>query len=85
MSTPVDYPSAIYSPELQPKEHSFLLYPIQIGQGKPQENQKPIAGGSNAIINWKVNDGPGPDAKLVARLHQEIKRFGWVFGEIYEL
>ncbi|CAM0914172.1 unnamed protein product [Alopecurus aequalis] len=68
MSAPADYPIALYSPELQPREHVLLLYPFQVTQGFPRENQKPI-GGSNYAINWTVYDGPNPDnAKLVARL-----------------
>ncbi|CAM0878578.1 unnamed protein product [Alopecurus aequalis] len=68
MSIPANYPSALYSPELHPEEHVFLLYPFQVTQGFPQENQKPI-GGSNYAFNWAVYDGPTiQNAKLVARL-----------------
>ncbi|CAM0901595.1 unnamed protein product [Alopecurus aequalis] len=68
MSTPpADYPSSVFSPELQPKEHVLLLYPHHIDEGSALANTKPI-GGDNWILNWAVYDGPTASAKLVARL-----------------
>ncbi|CAM0901706.1 unnamed protein product [Alopecurus aequalis] len=66
---PAGYPATVYTPELQPKEHAFALYPLQVTEPYPEANQRSI-GGYNCIINWVVYDVATPvaDTKPVARL-----------------